>query len=230
MDLGALVSSNISSGNPVTYIFVFAAGVLTGFTPCILPVVPIIVGYIGAQQNSSRFRSFLTALAYVGGMSVTFTALGIFAALTGSLFGRVQTNPWTQVIMGNVVLFMAMWFMDIIHIPLPVFSGIRTKEKGLLPAFLLGLASGLIAAPCTAAILAVLLAYVGTSQNIIFGGSLLFVYALGMGMVFLIAGTFTGALTSLISSENASKNVKRVFGILLFLFSQYFFIQAGRLF
>ena len=225
-----LVSVNLAGNNPTVYLFVFIAGIITGFTPCIYPVIPIIVGYIGAMQVKSRSRAFLLSLSYVVGMSVTFSVLGLIASLTGKMFGTVQSNPWTYIFVGNVILIMAMWFMDIIRIPLPAFSTPKIKGKGFVPAFLLGLISGVIAAPCTAAVLAIILSYVATAQNVLFGTTLLFTYAIGLGSLIIIAGTFTGFVNTLMKSEAVSVRIKKVFGVALFLLSQYFFIKAGQLF
>ena len=230
MNIQAMLSHQLASFNAGAYLLVFLAGIITGFTPCILPIVPIIVGFIGARQDPSRLRAFIISVAYVCGLAVTFTALGISAALTGKLFGAIQSNPWSYVFMGNVILVMAMWFMDIIYLPVPQISGFQATGKGIAPAFLLGLASGIIAAPCTAAVLGVILSYVATRQNILFGGSLLFIYALGLGCVLIIAGTSTGAVSALTGKGPFAMKVKKIFGIALFLLSQYFFIQAGKLF
>jgi len=228
--LSNIISVNLANNNPLVYVFVLLAGIITGLTPCIYPVLPIIVGYIGALQVKSRFRAFLISLSYVIGMSVTFSALGVIASLTGKMFGTVQSSPWTYIFVGNVILLMAMWFMDIISIPVPAFSTPKIKGKGFVPAFLLGLVSGVIAAPCTAAVLAIILSYVGTKQNVLFGTTLLFTYALGLGTLIIIAGTFTGFVNTLMKSEAVSIRIKKVFGVALFLLSQYFFIKAGQLF
>ncbi|MFC1552391.1 cytochrome c biogenesis protein CcdA [Candidatus Latescibacterota bacterium] len=224
------VSKYMSGGNPTAYFFVLAAGILTSFTPCVYPVIPIIVGYIGASQVRSRAKAFWLSVSYVLGMAVTFSILGIIASLTGMIFGRIQSSPWTHIFVGNVILFMALWFLDIISIPLPSFAAPRIKGKGFIPAFLLGMASGIIAAPCTAAVLVIILSYVGSRQNIFFGATILFTYAAGLGTVLIIAGTFTGFISTLMKSESLSVKVKKVFGIALILLSQYFFIQAGKLF
>jgi len=220
----------MSGGNPAAYAFVLAAGILTSFTPCVYPVIPIIVGYIGASQVQSRARAFWLSVSYVLGMAVTFSILGLIASLTGMIFGRIQSNPWTQLFVGNVILIMALWFLDIITIPLPAFAAPRIKGKGFIPAFFLGMASGIIAAPCTAAVLVIILSYVGSRQNIFFGTTILFTYAAGLGTVLIIAGTFTGFISTLMKSESLSVKVKKVFGIALVLLSQYFFIQAGKFF
>lgn len=230
MDLERVISQGLTGGNPLVYLFVLIAGVITSFTPCVYPILPIIVGYIGAQQVKSKFQAFLLSFSYVIGMAITFSILGIIASLTGMIFGRIQSNPWTYIVVGNVILLMAMWFMDIISIPLPAFVTPKTKNKGYMPALFLGLVSGIIAAPCTAAILVIILTYVSSRQNLVFGATLLFTYAIGLGTLIVIAGTFTGFINTLMKSESLSQKVKKGFGIALFLLSQYFFIQAGKLF
>lgn len=229
-NLAETISNYLSGGNPAAYVFVLIAGILTSFTPCVYPVIPIVVGYIGASQVKSRMKAFWLSVSYVVGMAVTFSVLGMIASLTGMLFGRIQANPWTNIFVGNVILIMALWFLDIISIPLPSFASPRIKGKGLIPAFLIGMASGIIAAPCTAAVLVIILSYVGSHQNIVFGATILFTYAVGLGTVLIIAGTFTGFINTLMKSEKISIIVKKVFGIGLVLLSQYFFIKAGNLF
>ncbi|MFH0948218.1 MAG: cytochrome c biogenesis protein CcdA [Elusimicrobiota bacterium] len=225
-----IVSKNLSGGNPLTYFFVLIAGIITGFTPCVYPVIPIIVGYIGALHVQSRLYAFFISLVYVAGMAVTFTILGVIASFSGMLFGTIQSNPWSYVFVGNVILIMALWFMGVINIPLPAFNSPKIKSKGLLPVFVLGLVSGIVTAPCTAAILGIILAYVATKQNLLFGATLLFTYAIGLGTLIIVAGTFTGIINAIFKSEILSQKIKKIFGIFLFLLSQYFFIQAGKLF
>ncbi|MCD6310206.1 MAG: hypothetical protein J7M18_05790, partial [Candidatus Eremiobacteraeota bacterium] len=118
--------------------------------------------------------------------------------------------------------------MGVFQIPLPSFGGIKSGRKDYLGAFLLGLGSGLVAAPCSVAVLGVLLVYVGTSQNILFGISVLFAYSLGMGMLFLVLGTFTGLLTSLPGLGVWGERINRGFGWLMLAVGEYFLIIAGK--
>ncbi len=222
-----IISEGIQSGSVQTYVFVLVAGIITSFTPCVYPVIPIITGYIGARQVDSRREAFLLSLFYVIGMAVTFSALGIMAASTGMLFGDVQSNPWTHIVVGNVILIMSLWFLGIINMPVPSFRIPGFKQKGLLQTFILGLVSGIIAAPCTAAVLVIILSYVGTKQNMLFGGTLLFTYAMGLGTLIIIAGTFTGAVKTMIKSGQWPERIKKFFGIAMLFLAEYFFIQAG---
>ncbi len=227
-----LLKNTLAGGSLAAYFLVLAGGVLTSFTPCIFPIIPIIVGFIGARPVQSRTAAFLLSLAYVVGMSLTFAVLGGLFAFAGNmlLFSNVQNSPYSYLVVGNVILIMALWIMDIITIPLPALPGPRITGKGYLPSFLLGATSGLIAAPCTAAILGVILLYVGQSRNVLFGTTLLFTYGLGLGAVLIIAGTFTGFVTVLMKSGKFSLVVKKVFGIALLLLAEYFFFQAGKRF
>lgn len=227
--LNETVKRMVESGSPFAYGVVFLAGILTSFTPCVYPIIPIIAGYIGAQQVKSRFQAFLLSACYVVGMAITFSVLGAVAALTGSIFGKVQSSPYAFLVVGNIILLMALWFLDIIHIPLPSFAAPRIVKKGYLTSFFLGLISGLIAVPCASAIVGTLLAYIAVSgAGVIFGTTLLFTYAIGIGILLMAVGTFTGFVNTLMKSEKLSQIIKKVFGIALFLIAEYFFIQAGQ--
>lgn len=230
MNIEDVLSQSLTLGDPAAYLLALAAGIITSFTPCVYPVIPIIVGYIGTQQVKTRAEAFLLSLAYVAGISVTFSILGMIAALTGAIFGRIQSNPLTFIFVGTVIFIMTLWFMDIIRIPLPALATPKIKKKGYFPAFFLGLVSGVITAPCTAAVLAIILTYVGSTQNVFFGGTLLFTYAMGLGTLLIIAGSFTGSMTKLMKSEAWSRRLKTIFGIALLLLSLSYFYRAWEMY
>lgn len=184
----------------LAYFAVYLGGVLISFTPCVYPVIPIHVSYIGAQSSGSKMKGFVLSLCYVFGMALTYTFLGCFAALTGGFFGRIQTNPWTYLIVGNICVFLGLSMFEIFNLPLPrSLTKFQPKgnKKGMIGSFLIGMASGFVLGPCTAPVLAVLLSYVATKQNVVFGTTLLFVFAFGMGTLLIILGSFTGLLSSL---------------------------------
>jgi len=229
-DIGYYLS-NISL---VTYIVVFLGGVATSFTPCIFPLVPLVVGIIGSSKGgASRMKGFVLSSMYVLGMALTFSILGIVAAMTGKLFGQVQTSPLAHLIVGNVIIFFALVLLDVI--PLPVFLlqragvGKIVKGKGLLPVFLMGMVSGLIASPCAAAVLGALLTYVAATQNVVLGFSFLFVFALGFGTLLIVIGTFTGVLSIIPRSEKVMRVIQKVFAIGMILLGEYFIFRAGSL-
>ena len=158
---------NLSQYLEGSVILAFAAaylgGVLISFTPCTYPLIPVTVGFIGAQGTSSKTRGFLLSLFYVAGMAATYAALGTVAALSGRLFGQMQTTPLTYILMANVCLIMALAMFDVFKIAIPIPQRIlkytADGKKGFASSFVLGLASGFVIGPCTAPALGVLLVW-----------------------------------------------------------------------
>jgi cytochrome c-type biogenesis protein len=222
----------LSTGSALAYAAAFAGGVLIGFTPCVYPILPITVGYIGGRSPGSKAKGFFLSLSYILGMAAMYAALGSVAALTGRIFGQTAASPLTNIVVGNVCILMALSLLDVFHVPVPSFLGRGSTGKrrsGAIGAFAMGLLSGLVVGPCTAPVLGALLAYVGARQNILFGASLLFVFALGMGSLLLVVGTFTGLLANLPKSGRWTDTVKKGFGIFLILAGEYFLLEAGKL-
>jgi cytochrome c-type biogenesis protein len=222
----------LQAGSAAAYAAVFVGGVLTSFTPCIYPVIPLTVGYIGGRAHGSRLRGFFLSLSYVLGMAITYAALGTAAALTGRVFGEVGSSPVSYIVAGNVCLLLALSMFDVVTIPLPSFlqgGAAAGAPAGHAGAFGVGLVSGLIVGPCSFPVLGALLLYVGSRQNVLFGTSLLFVYALGLGALLVLVGTFSGLLAALPKTGRWSERVKGGFGLILLLAAQYLFVQAGML-
>ncbi len=174
----------------------FLAGVATSLTPCVYPMIAITVGVFGAQQQS-RGRAALLSTAFVLGIAVLFTPLGLVAATTGGLFGSALSNPVVLILLASVFLALAASMFGLFDLDLP--SGLKTRLArvggiGMRGAFALGLVSALLAAPCTGPVLAFLLTWVGATGNLLFGAAGLFVYALGLGLLFGAVGTFSVSL------------------------------------
>jgi len=164
------------------------------------------------------------------GMSVVYAALGAFASLTGTLFGSWAASPWTFIIVANIILLLALSMFDVFTIQMPQFLSRWNPGKGgkgYLSALLIGASSGLIVGPCTAPALGATLAYVGSQGNVVFGTTVLFVFSLGMGVLMIVLGTFTGALSLLPRSGGWMVKVKTAFGIVMLVIAQYLFVQAG---
>lgn len=226
----SLYLNNISF---LTYILVFAGGIAASFTPCVYPLIPIIVSVIGAERESSRLRNFGLSLIYVAGMAITFSILGVVAAITGMLFGEIQSNPKVYLVVGNIMILFSFVMLDVIPLPTFLLSrvglGKISKSGSFVSVLFMGIVSGFIASPCTVAVLGALLAYVATSQNIFLGGSLLFTFAAGLGTLLIVVGTFTGLITTAAKSEKALKIVQRVFALTMVLLGEYFIFKAGML-
>jgi len=205
------------------------AGLLTSLTPCVYPIIPIVVSYIGGQSGGSKAKAFMLSLFYALGMAVVYSLLGAVAALTGRMFGAIQASAWPNIIIGNVCLLFGLSMLDVFSINIPFFSRFQPKNgKGWIGAFLFGAVSGLVASPCTAPVLGVILTFVGEKQNVVYGIAVLFSYSLGLSLILVLAGTFAGFLAALPKSGFWMVRIKKAFGFIFLLIAEYYFIQAGR--
>ncbi len=216
----------------LAYLAVYLGGVLVSFTPCVYPILPITVAFIGARGSGSMGRGFVLAVTYVLGMAVTYMILGAVASLSGKLFGQIQTNPWTYFLIGNLCILMGLSMMGVfsLQIRTPGFVTKMQRQRkvyGITSSFLVGAASGLVMGPCTAPALAVILGYAATRQNLVFASSLMFVFAVGMGTVLILLGTFAGLLAGIPRSGPWMVRVSHVFGWILLGTGEYFLINAG---
>ena len=215
----------------LSFLAVYLGGVLISFTPCIYPVIPITVAFIGARGGSKR-RSFFLSLIYVLGMAVTYTILGAVAALSGKLFGQIQSNPWTYFVIGNICILMGLSMLDVftLSVRTPGFiTRVQSKKRteGIAGSFCVGAVSGLVMGPCTAPVLAVILSYAATRQNVAFASGLMFVFACGMGTLLILVGTFAGLLAGIPRSGVWMVRISRLFGWILLGAGEYFLINAG---
>jgi len=186
---------------------------------------------IGAKASKSRGSGLILSLTFVLGMALTYSLLGMAAALTGKIFGRLTTHPLSYLVVGNICLVFALSMLGVFEIRLPSQWGRSPAgegKKGMGAVFLMGATSGFVAAPCTVPVLGVLLTFVAQSRNLLFGFSLLFVFALGLGTLLILLGTFTGLLASLPKSGHWLVWIKQAFGIILILVAEYFLTQVGR--
>ena len=199
----------------------FGFGVLLSFTPCVLPMIPILSGLIvGAGPNVGKGRAFLLSVAYVLGMAVTYAIAGVIAGLSGSLLSTALQNPWVLGTFAIVFVLLALSMFGLYELQLPASAqSALTAKSNRLPGgkfvgvTLMGILSALIVGPCVAAPLAAALGYIGKEGNIVLGGTALFVMALGMGIPLLIVGASAGAF--LPRAGAWMESVKRSFGVLL---------------
>ena len=199
----------------------FGAGLLLTFTPCVLPMIPILSGIIvGEGRAMTRGKAFALSGAYVLGMAVTYTAIGIAAALSGSLLSAALQNPW---VLGTFALvFVALAFSMFGFYDLQLPSGMQSQlhsAQGRLKGgqfgavAVMGMLSAAIVSPCVAAPLAGALLYISQTRDVMLGGSALFAMAMGMGVPLIAVGVSEGAL--LPKSGHWMKSVKHFFGVLL---------------
>jgi|WetSurMetagenome_2_1015567.scaffolds.fasta_scaffold30596_1 cytochrome c-type biogenesis protein len=213
----------------LAYAVAYLAGVLVSLTPCVYPVIPVTVACIGGHGETSGTRGLVLSLFFVLGLALTYTALGLFAAMTGKLFGTVQSSPWTQGFLGMLFVFMALAMLDVFQVSLEKYMprGMTSlRRTGLFGSFAIGVTSGFILGPCTTPVLAVILGVAAARQDALFGGSLLFVFSLGMGSLLVLVGTFTGMLAGLPKSGAWMVVVKKISGVMMLAVGVYFLYSA----
>ncbi len=199
----------------------FGAGLLLTFTPCVLPMIPILSGIIvGGGRKVTRRRALLDSLAYVLGMAVTYTAIGIGAALSGSLLSAALQNTWVLGAFAAIFVVLALSMFGFYELQLPSAWHVHvTKASDRLSGghwgavVLMGMLSAAIVSPCVAAPLAGALLYIGQTRDTLLGGAALFSMAIGMGVPLIAVGVSEGAL--LPKTGHWMKAVKQFFGVLL---------------
>ena len=228
------------SGNPALAIpLVFAGGVLTSLTPCIYPMIPITAAIVGGAQaqagapRAARWRPLGLTLTYVVGLALVYSMLGLFAGLTGTLFGTVSTNPWLYFLMANVLILAALAILDVLPVRVPAALLSRASTAGTAGrysgALVMGALSGLVAAPCSAPVMAAVLTWVSTTHSAALGFVYLFVFSLGMCTLLVVVGLSSGTLTRLPRAGVWMVWVKRVFALVMLAVAEYYLVKGGQL-
>jgi thiol:disulfide interchange protein DsbD len=220
-DDSSLAQRTLQSGSAWRIGLAFLAfGLLLSFTPCVLPMVPILSSIIVGEGNVSRGKGFTLALAYSLGMALVYTALGVAAGLAGEGLAGALQKPWVLLTFGALLVVLALSMFDVYQLQLPsslqsrlsTTSG-RMSGGRFAGVFAMGALSALIVGPCVAGPLAGALLYISQTRNVWTGGWALFSMAAGMSVPLLLTGVSAG---SLLPRAGAWMNhVKRVFGLLL---------------
>jgi cytochrome c-type biogenesis protein len=228
------------SGSPASALpLLFLAGVLTSLTPCIYPMIPITAAIVGGQsvavggEAPSRLRPLLLSLTYVFGLALVYAGLGLLAGLTGTMFGRISTNPWLYFAMANLLLLAALSMFDVIPVRLPSFITQRAATAGsggrFGGAFAMGAMSGLVAAPCSAPVMIAVLTWVTETKSALLGFVYLFTFSLGMCTILVVVGVSSGSVSRLPRAGMWMVRVKKLFGIVMLGVAEYYLIKMGQL-
>lgn len=204
-------------------LLIFVGGLLLNLTPCVFPMIPVTVGYFGGQSEGRAGKTFILACFYVLGLAIVYSALGVVAALTGSLFGSTLQSPWLLAAMALIFLILgaSMFGLFVINPPSFILQQ-NSAKKGVLGALVMGALLGIVAAPCVGPVVAALLVYVGAKANVALGFLLFFVLSLGLGLPYLVLGTLSGSLKSLPRSGAWMEKLKKVFAVLLVAAALYY--------
>lgn len=225
--LAARLRAALAKGSWFAFLLVFFAGFLTSFTPCVYPMIPITIGYV-AGASRGRLSGFFLSLFFVLGIAIVYSTLGIAAAFGGAVFGSALQSPIALVVIAAVFLLMGVSMLGAFDISLP--SGFQTKlqsgpRSGPIGAVIMGGVTGLVASPCVGPVLVVLLAWVAQVGRPVYGFTLLFTFAAGLGLLFLVLGTFVGAMRGLPRAGAWMESVKHYFGW-IFLGMAIFYLRT----
>lgn len=209
----------------LAFLLVFVGGILTSLTPCVYPLIPITVSIFGANESAGFLKSLLLSVVYVLGIVVTYSILGVAVASTGAVFGQVMANPWVVGLISLILVALGMSMLGVFEIRVPYALQNRLNTvggAGYAGALAMGTVAGVIAAPCTGPALAVVLTYIATTGSLFLGFWLMFTYALGMGLLFIGIGTFSGLLSALPRSGGWMYVLENIFGIAIITLAFYF--------
>jgi thiol:disulfide interchange protein DsbD len=205
----------------VSLLFIYLGGLALNLTPCVYPLIPITISYFGGQAGGRPRKSFGLALIYILGMAITYSVLGVIAAMTGGLLGSALQNPIVLIFVAGVITALALSMFGLYEIQVPQgltrFAG--GSRQGVMGALFMGLTMGIVAAPCIGPFVLSLLLFVGESGNPLTGFIFFFVLAVGLGTPFLFLGTLSGSLPK---PGAWMVWIRKIFGVVLLGMAVYF--------
>ncbi|MCP4219476.1 MAG: thioredoxin fold domain-containing protein [bacterium] len=200
------------------FLLVFIAGFLTSLTPCVYPVIPIVMGYIGTRSAGKKLKGFYLSIFFVLGLATVYSVFGVIAATTGTMMGVSFQNPIVVIVIASIFIIMGLSLAGFFEIPVPssISSKMQSGHKSeVMGALIVGGISGIIAAPCVGPVLIALLSWISQTGNILLGFWLTFTFSMGMGIIFLVVGTFSGAVSSMPKGGSWMSVIKYFFSVIL---------------
>lgn len=226
------IKNTIEKNIVLALFFIFIFGLLSSLTPCIYPLIPITLAVIGShsERGVSRFKAFILSVVYVHGLALTYSILGVIAAKTGGLFGSALSHPVVLIIIALLFFILALSMFGFFEIKTPLWIQNKLHAKKTDPDFLgvffTGMVAGVVASPCIGPVLVGILAYIAQTQNAFLGFVLLFTFAMGLGVLLIIVGTFSSLVNRLPRSGPWMNLVKNGFAIMMLIVSGFYLNQA----
>ncbi|MBC6417786.1 MAG: cytochrome c biogenesis protein CcdA [Prochloron sp. SP5CPC1] len=223
----SLVNNQLTHLSLTSMGVIFLAGLLTSITPCMLSMLPITIGYIGGYETKGRLQAAVQSVWFSLGLATTLAALGIIATSLGKVYGQIGVG--LPIIVSAIAIIMGLNLLEIIPlrwISLGATDWIKEDIPAAARSYLLGLTFGLVASPCSTPVLATLLAWVSTTQDLVLGGGLLLSYTGGYVVPLIVAGTFTATIKKFLELRRFSGWITPASGVLLLGFG--FFTLLSR--
>ena len=211
-----VVSTQLDHLSLISIGIIFLAGLVTSLTPCMLSMLPITVGYIGGYESEGRWQAAAQSSWFALGLATTLAILGLVATTIGKVYGQIGVG--LPIVVSLIAIAMGLNLLEILPLRFPSLGETNWIGEDLprgIRSYLLGLTFGLIASPCSTPVLATLLAWVASTQNLVLGSGLLVAYAIGYVTPLVIAGTFTASIKKILELRRWSSWINPVSGALL---------------
>lgn len=211
-------------GLALTLLLVLALGVGLNLTPCVYPLISVTIAYFGTQAKQQTGSVTRLALAYVFGITLTFSLVGVAAAFSGGIFGAALQQPAVLLFIAAVLVLLALSSFGVFQLQPPAWlmQKAGAAGSGVAGAMFMGATMGIVAAPCVGPVVIGLLVFVGSQQSVALGFSLFFALGLGLGLPYLVLARMAGSLHALPRSGDWLLWVERLFGFLLLGLAVYF--------
>ena len=218
----------------IVYLLAFLGGVITSISPCSIGLLPVIISFIigkKEEQEVHHIRTVLQIFFFMLGLSLMLTAVGVFCALTGKIFGS-HSGPYWGLIMASLILIFGLYMLEIIEIPMPIIVKTLPQNKNnniVVYPMLIGMLFAFATTPCSTPILAAILAYASVKANVMNAAILLFLFSIGQGLILVIAGLFTSLFKQILKLNRVSGALLKASGVILILTSLYIYARIFEL-
>lgn len=203
----------------------FLGGVLASLSPCSLAMLPLIIGYVGGYSKETPFKTFLQLCCFILGTAIVFTIIGIVCALTGKVFASALGGYFTLII-ASLLLVLGLKLLEILDFETPTIvkaMPVNSTNSIFLYPILLGITFALAGTPCSTPILAGIMAFAAIGKNLSLAVLMLFLFALGQGVILILAGLFTSSLKNMRTLASFTEALLKISGALLVAVSVYLY-------
>ena len=210
------------------FVTAFLGGVIASVSPCSLAMLPIIIGYVGGCSKETPYRTFLQLCCFILGTAIVFTIIGIICAVTGSVFASALGGYFT-IIMASLLLVIGLKITEILDFEIPVIIKSMPQNNTsslVLYPILLGIAFALAGTPCSTPILAGIMVFAAMGKNLIAATIMLFLFAVGQGLILIVAGLFTSGIKNIKKFSNITDKLVKASGWLIILAAFYLYYKT----
>lgn len=220
-----------SGFSPIFFPVSFLGGVVSSISPCALGILPIIIAYVGISKEQNPFRIASQSAMLVLGLATVLTVIGVISALTGRVLGAFGGDYWV-LFMASLILVFGLCLLGILNFNFPsLVKRMPTKFNNhpFIYAYIVGLMFALASTPCSTPILAGIISFASLSANLFFGALMLFLFAIGQGLVLILAALFTSLIRKLHNIDKILEIIVKLCGVVLVVaaFCIYYNVFSG---